>query len=169
MKPIKTIEELKGVLNNHDENVGYLEIMKNIEIPYDQFEQYFFWKEEHYTRNSIIKNETYELLLICFEAGQDSPIHDYDSKEAWIHILRGNLKEEKYKKLDDETLERVSTVTLTPNDFSYMSGYVGLHRYINTFEGRTVSLHLYVNPLKKWNEYDPATNTFRTIDVGYDS
>jgi cysteine dioxygenase len=165
---ITTIEQLKDILDNSTES-GYLEILKAIEIPYDEFEKHFVWKEKHYTRNSIIKNEKYELLVICLERGQDSPIHDYDSKEAWIHILRGQLKEEKFKKLDNGEFERVSTVTLGVKDFSYMSGYVGLHRYINSHDGRTVSLNLYVPPLKKWNEYDPEKDGFKVREVGYDS
>jgi cysteine dioxygenase len=169
MKPIQSIAELEEVMKNHDPNVSYFQIMKSIDIPYDEFERHFSWKEEHYTRNSIIKNDTYELLVICWEEGQDSPIHDYDSKEAWIHIIRGQLKEEKYVKRGDGPMEKVSTVTLGVNDFSYMSGHVGLHRYVNTYESRTVSLHLYVNPLKHWNEYDPATDSFRVRTVDYDS
>ena len=165
---ITSIEDLKEVLKRHDE-YGYLNIMKAIDIPYDEFERHFTWKEEHYTRNSIIRNEKYELLVICWERGQDSPIHDYDSEDAWIHILRGQLKEEKYKKNDGGELERISTVTLGPKDFSYMSGFVNLHRYINSYDGRTVSLHLYVKPLEKWNEYDTTINGFKIREVGYDS
>lgn len=168
LKPIKSIDELRNHLKDRN-SFGYLDIMKAMEIPYDEWERYFTWKAERYTRNSIIKTDDYELLVICWEQGQDSPIHDYDSKEAWIHILRGQLKEEKYKKRDDGSIERVSTVTLTPNDFSFMSGHVGLHRYVNTYESRTVSLHLYVNPLKRWSEYDPASNSYRDREVGYDN
>jgi len=169
IKPIKSIKELEIIMKEHNPDRSYLEVLKAIDIPYDEWEKYFTWKEERYTRNIVFKNDKYEFLVICLEEGQDSPIHDYDSKEAWIHILRGQLKEEKYKKREDGKIERVSTVTLGPHDFSFMSGHVGLHRYVNTFESRTVSLHLYVNPLKKWNEYDPATNSFRQIEVGYDN
>ena len=143
---IRTIKELKEVLKNH-ETMGFLDIMKSIDIPYDEFERHFTWNDGHYTRNSIVKNGEYELLVICWEQGQDSPIHDYDSEEAWIHIIRGKIKEEKYKLNKQGLLERVSTVTLGPQDFSFISGKVGLHRYVNTNEGRTVSLHLYVKPL----------------------
>ncbi|MEQ8323471.1 MAG: cysteine dioxygenase family protein [Vicingaceae bacterium] len=165
---ISSIHELEQALKNHQEH-GYLNIMKAIEIPYDEFEKHFTWKEEHYTRNSIIKNDDYELLVICWERAQDSPIHDYDSEDAWIHILRGQLKEEQFKKNEGGELERVSTVTLGVKDFSYISGHVGLHRYINSHEGRTVSLHLYVKPLEKWNEYDEALNAFKVRHIGYDS
>lgn len=165
---ITTIEQLKKALHDSEEK-GYLNILKAIEIPYDEFEKHFTWKEEHYTRNSIIRNDVFELLVICWERGQDSPIHDYDSKDAWIHILRGQLKEEKFKKDDEGAFERVSTVTLGVKDFSYMSGHVGLHKYNNSHNGRTVSLHLYVNPLVKWNEYDEEIGGFKVRVVGYDS
>ncbi len=169
IRPIKSIKELQEVMRDHDPNQGYLEIIRAMEIPYDEWERFFTWKEEGYTRNSVFKNDKYELLVICWEQGQDSPIHDYDSKEAWIHILRGQLKEEKFKKRDDGKIERVSTVTLGPHDFSFISGHVGLHRYVNTFESRTVSLHIYVHPLTTWNEYDAALDSFRVRNVGYDN
>ena len=142
---ITNIDQLKIALKNHKE-YGFLNIMKAIEIPYDELERHFTWKEQRYTRNSIIKNEDYELLIICWERGQDSPIHDYDKREAWVHIIRGELKEEKYKKDDNDNIQRVSTVTLGVQDFSYVSNFIGLHRYINTYDGRTVSMHLYVPP-----------------------
>lgn len=167
---IKTIAELKEAFDRKGDQIGYLDIMKAVNISYEEYEKHFTWNDGHYTRNRIIGTDEYEILVICWEKGQTSPIHDYDSKEAWVHILHGQLKEEKYKLLDDgKTLEKVSAVTLGNNDFSYMSGHVSLHRYVNTYESRTVSLHVYVNPLLKWNEYDEENQVFRTHHVKFDN
>ncbi len=165
---IKSIDELKDVLKEGKKN-GYLSILKNIDIPFDEFETHFTWNDDHYTRNSIIRSDEYELLVICWESGQESPIHDFDSKSAWIKVIRGRLKEEKYLINDEGELERVSSVSLGVKDFSYISGHVDLHGYVNLNEGRTVSLVFYSQPLVKWNEYDPVTNEFNVRKIGYDS
>src|SRR5690606_30719654 len=115
---ITTMEELVDALKNKPKEVGYLEIMKSIDIPLGEFERYYTWNDNHYTRNCLIKTDAYELLLICWEKGQTSPIHDYSSKEAWIHILQGELTEECFHKTENG-LEQVSSVHLGPADFSY--------------------------------------------------
>ena len=109
------------------------------------------------------------MLVVCWESGQDSPIHDFDSKNAWIHVIKGQLKEEKFIMNNEGVLKRLSSISLGTGDFSYISGHVGLHRYFNLNEGRTVSLVFYVKPLEKWSEYDPVKNKFSERRIGYDS
>ena len=165
---ITTISELEDALSKGSE-YGYLNTLKAANIPYEEFEKFFTWDDTRYTRNRVISNGNYELLVICWEKGQDSPIYDFNSQSALIHTLRGKLTEEKFIVNDYNELECVSSVSLGVNDFSYISGHVGLHRYMNFNDGRTVSLVFYNQPLKKWNEYDPITNTFSVRQVYYDS
>jgi len=45
----------------------------------------------------LARTENFEVLLICWEKGQSSPIHDFNSQEAWIHPIVGKLREERFK------------------------------------------------------------------------
>ena len=116
----------------------------------------------------MVKTDDFELLLICYEKDQETPIHDFDSKQAWIHTIQGKLNEERFRVSEDGNgLEKLSSVTLDTNDYSFMSK-VGIHRYKNVYEARTVTLNLYCEPIESWTQYDENGNT-SNLEVGYDS
>jgi cysteine dioxygenase len=168
MEPIKTVDKLIEVLENKQTKDSYLSIMQSVDIPIQEFEKYYTWKKDRYARNCLIKTDDFELLLVCFEKGQETPIHDFDSQQAWINILQGKLCEERFKVSEDgNKLEKLSSVTLGTNDYSFMSK-VGIHRYINCYEARTVSLNLYSKPIEHWTRYNKDAKT-TDIKTGYDS
>ena len=45
---------------------------------------------------------------------------------------------------------------------------VGIYRYKNIYEARTVSLNLYCKPIEHWTEYDKNAKT-KEVRVGYDA
>ncbi|MEQ8910317.1 MAG: cysteine dioxygenase family protein [Vicingaceae bacterium] len=168
MESIKSIDELIELLKKKNANDSYLDIMQSIDIPIGEFEKYYSWKRDGYTRNCLTKTDDFELLLICYEKGQETPIHDFDAKQTWIHTLQGKLCEERFRVSEDgSSLEQLSSMTLGTNDYSFMSK-VGIHRYKNVYEARTVSLNLYCKPIEHWTQYDE--NAQRTdVKVGHDS
>ena len=166
---ITSIEQLVDALDSSSREKGYLKIMRSIAIPANEFEKYYTWSDEHYTRNCLSRTDDYELLLICLEKGQRSPIHNFDSQDAWIHPISGKLKEERYLPSQfGPGLEKVSSVLLGENEFSYMSGAVGIHRYSNAYDARSVSLNLYSKPVDKWQVYDKKTGASTEQKVSYD-
>jgi cysteine dioxygenase len=52
---------------------------------------YLVWDRRHYTRNLIDRTSLYELLAICWEVGQGSPIHNHDGQNCWMAIPVGQL------------------------------------------------------------------------------
>ena len=42
-----------------------------------EFEKYATWNQESYTRNCIARTDTYELILLCWEKKQETPIHEH--------------------------------------------------------------------------------------------
>ncbi|MFT6167720.1 MAG: cysteine dioxygenase [Vicingaceae bacterium] len=168
MDTIKTVDKLKEVLEQKVPKDSYLEIMQSIDIPIREFEKYYSWKKDGYSRNCLIKTNDFELLLICYEKGQETPIHDFDSNQAWIHTLQGSLIEERFRVSENgNKLEQLSSMTISPNDYSFMSK-VGIHRYKNVYEARTVSLNLYCKPIEHWTEYDNNAKA-KEVKVGYDA
>lgn len=168
MKAIETVDELIETLKNKKTNKSHLEIMKSIDIPIREFEKYYSWKKDSYARNCLLKTDDLELLLICYEKGQETPIHDFDSKQAWIHTIQGKLCEERFRVTEDcNGLEQLSSTTLGTNDYSFMS-QVGIHRYKNVYEARSVSLNLYCQPIEHWTQYNENGET-EEVRVSYDS
>ena len=130
------------------DSTGVLQIMKQVDIPREEYEKYYSWSDEKYARNVLERNNEFEILLICWEKGQLSPIHDFNSQEAWIHPVQGWIKEGRFKinPGDDASLEKVSSVLLGTDEYSYMN-QVGIHRYSNAYEVRPFSLNVYSKPV----------------------
>mgnify|MGYP003631196767 CR=1 FL=1 len=172
LNPIKTesIDELISVLNSCEidktENC-YLNVMRRVNITFVEWEHYFKFSDEKPQRVSLSKTDDYELLLSCWEKGQEGPIHDLDSEEAWIHPICGKFIEERYK-LSNNKLEQVSSIQLTPQSYSYMQKSKTIYKYINVYNARSVCLHLYSKPVKVWTEYDKVTGRTNMVEHQYD-
>jgi len=170
LKKIKSIPQLILALNsceiNPTENC-YLNAMRSVAITFVEWEKYFRFNEEKPNRIRLSKTENYELLMSCWEKGQEGPIHDIDAAEAWIHPICGNFIEERYK-LTNNKLEQVSSVLLNTKSYSYMQKSKTIYKYINTYETRSVCLHLYSKPVKIWTEYDKPTGKVTVVKYKFD-
>ena len=63
-KSVETFAELVQILDE-EERTNYTEILNALELPIAEFKKYATWSESCYTRNCIVENENFELLLIC--------------------------------------------------------------------------------------------------------
>ncbi|KAL7535306.1 hypothetical protein ACHAXR_008454 [Thalassiosira sp. AJA248-18] len=79
---------------------------------------------KNYTRNLIATdNETFTLLLLCWNPGKCSPIHDHPCDGCWLRVCQGQIQETRYEintetdNLDvtsDEVFEGESYLRLCP-------------------------------------------------------
>lgn len=166
METITTVEQLVQELSKcKEEGPHVLDVMKSTKISRTEFQRYYSWSDDKYARNVLARNDEFEVLLICWENGQSSPIHDFDAQEAWIHPVEGMLREECFKiNPNDDRLEKVSSVLLGTDEFSYMK-QVGIHRYSNANNARSVSLNVYRKPVNKWQVYDESSSDCTVVDT----
>ena len=165
---ITSVRELVDVLRKAPKREGYLGIMKSLAIPDEDLQRFCSWNKSHYTRNCLLRTADVELLLICWERGQQSPIHDFDAREVWVRPVYGRLKEERFVLRNGKPYQ-VSSLILDETGFSYMTEPVGLHRYSNGYESRAVSLNLYSEPVDRWNEYDEKDEIWRVRQIRFDT
>ena len=155
---INTIDKLKLALNTCgivNTESCYLEVLKTVDIPYEEWEHLFFFKENRPARVCITTTKDYQLVLSCWEKGQQGPIHDSDSEEVWIHPVCGQFREERYRlSKESNKLEQVSSVLMDSQSYSHMQKSRTIYKYINVYENRSVCLHLYSSPVTEWREYD---------------
>lgn len=152
-------------LNNSSKD-EYSEIGVRLDIPIEQFLPYTYWNNNHYTRNCIVRTDHYELILLCWEKGQDTPIHCHGNQECWVYVVDGKLDEEHYQ-YEEEQLLLESTETLAKGEKSFMCDDLGFHKLINAGKGRSMSLHLYMNPIDKCTKFNEKTHAFESIDLSY--
>ena len=58
---------------------------------HDDWRDYVHFREECYARNLVSASELFELLVICWQPGQVSPIHDHQGQRCWMGVLEGGI------------------------------------------------------------------------------
>lgn len=157
--PIHSIDELVKELLRHRDSAAYGSILARYEVPTRDLEPYFRWNARHYTRTCINRNEDFELLVVCYEPGQRTSIHDYDSQTAWIHPVLGEVVEERFEAFPAGGLRLLEEKHLHPGTDDSLTNGSSIHRFINPGPGRAVTLNLYARPMSKWRVYDERTGS----------
>ncbi|MBL0127903.1 MAG: cysteine dioxygenase family protein [Flavobacteriales bacterium] len=156
-QPITTIRDLvRELLRNRDLD-SYPGILARYAIPSRDLEPYFRWNTRHYTRTCILRNDDFELLVICYEPGQRTSIHDFNSETAWVHPVIGELVEERFSIEPNGGLEPVSEAHFHPGDLDRFTKGSSIHRFTNRGPGRAVTVNLYAKPMSQWRVYDERT------------
>ncbi|KAA8649284.1 hypothetical protein EYZ11_007955 [Aspergillus tanneri] len=108
---------------------------------------------KNYTRNAIENiNSKANILLLVWNPGKGSPVHDHANAHCIMKILAGQLAETVYetpKNADGKAgpLKVKSHRVHQMNEVAYISDEIGLHRVHNPNADQVaVSLHLYTPP-----------------------
>lgn len=146
----------------------YLDIMKNTRFSCVDFSSYIQFQKNGYTKNSIIRTDKFELILICWMNGQQSAIHDHGDSECIMVCLNGKLSENRYifsnnqktETINIDDLVKVSSKTIAQFDISHMNNKLGIHEIFNVNSDYSVSLHLYIPYMDTSVSYKPALHFF---------
>ena len=168
METILTLSQLIAMLSESSSD-HYKSIFKNLNLNSDELTDFKNWSQDSYMRNGIYKDDRFELLLICWEEGQDTTIHCHGGEECWIYILEGEVQEVFYSLDESENLIKKGSRTLYKNQDSYINDTIGYHKLKNSFNGRTMSLHLYAKPIENCTYYDEVSGAFIEKELSYDT
>ena len=148
----------------------YVKLARRMDIPISDFEPFMHWSKDHYTRNCIAKSDDYELILLCWEEGQETPIHCHSGQECWVHVLTGEISESRFHFNDEESSMEVDhSMVMSAGKLSYMNDEMGFHNLVNISDGRSMSLHLYMNPISNCRVYNSATGELELKRLEYHS
>ena len=165
---VQTINELVTVLTE-EERTTYTDIIQSLDLPSIDFKSFVSWSEECYTRNCIVENEKFELILICWEKEQFTPIHGHNGEECWVKVIQGEFKETIYQLDEDGELQATRTTISVEGDSSYMIDFMGYHRLENIADQRSMSLHLYAKPIRNCQLFDEDLKKFVRKDLTYNT
>lgn len=167
---IATIAQLVKELEMGTGLDGYMGLMNHLAIPTEEVKPFASFSKKHYTRNLIESTSQYELLLMCWEAGQKSPIHSYGDEQGWMYVVEGELTVSHYfKSYGEAKMQFHKEVRLPHGRFLYVNDYLGFHSVINSSKSRTYSLHLHAGPVTGWTVYDPMKNEFHEAKTSIDA
>lgn len=154
---ITTLEELIRVIDQVTEAEGYRDALRRFSVSPEVLAPFCQWNSRHYTRQCIHRTPKHELLLICYEPGQRTSIHDYDSQLAWIKPLVGTVQEERFTAGPDGSVKRQERQVIEPGNLSHMATKNCIHRHSNLGPGRAITINLYARPIRRWRVYDERT------------
>lgn len=162
------LSELVTALSEEDSS-KYSDILRSAKLTCDDFEDCSSWSSESYTRNCVIDNEDFELILLCWQPGQLTPIHDHGGEECWVKIIDGEFKETLYKEDETGKLKPVKTSYSKPDDITYMIDFMGFHTLENLSDKKSLSLHLYAKPIRSCQIFDEESGELVNKDLTYDT
>lgn len=125
----------------------------------DDWRRYALFRNDAYTRNLVARNEWFEMLVLCWSPGQESPIHDHAGQHCWMAILDGIVEETQFDFPDvpGAPLRERATRAFPRGRVAYIHDDIGLHRVRPSAGSTGVSLHLYSRPIDTCRVFDPAT------------
>lgn len=165
-KLLQPIDDLVTSLSE-EERTTFGKIIRNSQIKPEDLDKYTSWSEDCYTRNCIANNEKYELILICWCKGHQTPIHDHGGEECWVKVISGEFEEDIYKQDADKRLMKVKSSISKRGEVTYMKDFMGFHRLKNMANEKSMTLHLYAKPIRKCNIFDEELNTFVPKEMSY--
>jgi cysteine dioxygenase len=166
-EPITSLKQLVAVLKN-TETADFLSVAQHIIIDPSNITPYSLWSEKHHTRVCIEYNERFELILICWQPGQKTAIHDHNSEECWMYFVQGEFEEVIYNQENNQLIHQ-ETKYASAKTVTYMTDFIGVHSLHNVGVERGLSLHLYAKPITSCNIFKPSTGTFLKKEMHYDS
>ena len=109
--------------------------------------------ERRYRRRSLYRGPEYEVLLLCWRAGQRSPIHDHPGSRCAFRVMEGTSAESVFERSDAGLVYPMITR-------EHRQGFVcaaeneDIHQVSNLqLSEDLVTLHVYSPPLRAMNTY----------------
>jgi cysteine dioxygenase len=110
------------------------------------------------------------MLLLGWESGQESPIHDHAGQSCWMAVLDGELEELHFESgAPEQPLVAGRTKTFSTGQVAFIDDEIALHLIRPRVGQRGVSLHLYAKAIDACRIFDPETGTASEAQLTYHS
>jgi cysteine dioxygenase len=156
----------------------------------DELSSFIRFSNEKYTRNLVFRSDMVEMLLICWRAGDDTPIHTHNGQLGWMTMLQGRLMVENYRVLSCNCPENRQVVGMdclagataidmigTGTEVAVPGGPVNtvdkeqtIHRIRNLggWNEPAISVHIYSRPIDSCVVFDMENQRCFRRDMTYD-
>ena len=166
-----TITSLNGLIETlkQSDAKDYVKVAKGMNIPFGDFSKYAHFKEDSYARNCIVKTDEFELILICWNKGDITPIHGHDTQNCWVYQVDGKMTEIRYQKDEQGNLIECNKMFISPGMLTYMHDSMGYHLLENHTKHNAMTLHLYMKPVNSCEVFNKNTYCFEKKELFFHS
>ncbi|MFQ5845915.1 MAG: cysteine dioxygenase family protein [Planctomycetota bacterium] len=133
-------------------------LQRELEVGLDDVRGAVRFSDEGYRRNLLRPGPGYHALILCWKAGQKSPIHDHRGSACGIRVLQGEVTETKFSRAPSGRLVEGETGRLAEG--CVCGSYdADIHEIVNLHPDGTdlVTLHIYSPPLLQMGLYSRDT------------
>jgi cysteine dioxygenase len=134
------------------------EWLNKVEISDAELQPYSRFKEGNYFRNRVCRTTLIEMLVLCWQPGQRTPIHDHNGSHGGVKVCKGTLwettfKYDQIKGLRYKSARDYSVGLVTGSDVP------DIHQLGNpdVSEQNLITLHVYSPPLGVLHTYKPGS------------
>jgi cysteine dioxygenase len=136
------------------------DILDQLVVMDEEAQPHALFSDKRYARNLVYKDRQFEIMIMCWHAGQRSSIHDHAGSLGGIKILQGELTESLFGRAANGMIKSLSSSDYAIEDTRVEETSL-IHQISNLQAegGKTVSVHIYIPPLVRMNVYsleDPA-------------
>jgi cysteine dioxygenase len=164
-------QRLAAIPEDEFTHQGVLEYLRRNPVDLDSLDPYLYFCTEHYTRNLIQKTPLYELLAICWDSGQKSPIHNHANQRCWMAIAYGRVQVQNFRMLRRDPANHYCELEPTTNFIidaerpAEVDPEEPIHSVANpgSFGSRAVTLHIYSRPFDTCEIYDFKARRFDVV------
>jgi cysteine dioxygenase len=128
--------------------------LQRLAVAYSDVEHVAHFASVHYQRNLLHKGPHYHALVLCWENGQRSPIHDHRGSACGVRIIHGVATETLFERVPGGFIRAAGSRELHAGQVCG-SFDADIHQVSNLQPGdaRLVTLHVYSPPLLNMRTY----------------
>jgi cysteine dioxygenase len=136
--------------------------LKRLPADWSELQSFVQFSAERYRRNLVHAGAAYHALLLCWRAGQRSPIHDHRGSACAVRVLRGEATETVFEMTEEGSIFPVRTRNLHEG-FICATQDLDIHQISNLHPADTdlITLHIYSPPLLVMGQYSLTEPTVR--------
>ncbi|MGH7793791.1 MAG: cysteine dioxygenase [Candidatus Binatia bacterium] len=140
------------------------DILERLVIPTEEIQGHTLFSEKRYARNLFYKTAEFEIMVMCWNAGQRSSIHDHAGSLGGLKILYGELTESLFEKGPNDMIKSMTSADYTTGETRVEETSL-IHQISNLQggKGKAISVHIYMPPLVRMNVYSLEDPSVRNV------
>ena len=83
------VELLKGFTPATLNSASVLDLCRDTAIDDESLSRYVHFRDSMYTRNLIYRDDLLEVMAVCWQKGQKTPLHTHNGQLGWMIVSRG--------------------------------------------------------------------------------
>jgi cysteine dioxygenase len=147
MNLLTAIEELKHTAREM-KLPDLRKFISRLKVDRSEISTHIHFTEDRYARNLVYKSDDFECLVLCWQPGQRSPIHDHANSICAVYAVDGTLSADNYRKTANGHIRADYSEDLKPGSILTIQT-TEIHQVSNLQDSSNlVSLHFYLGPLE---------------------